>query len=228
MKRGVQSLGRNAGGLRSSGGREAAPWRRHSTVECSARLLWHGVLHLVSAPRHVVEHCIAAAAPCCWMPRRCRCRARPRPVSRRSHARTQQTASPRLLFPSPFFSSYFAARVPSRGVAQWLQGKPPGESRALRVRPARRPRLPPSLIAVTQPHSARAPTAPFTAPTFLVPCPLLSPPFAAVNVDAGTLGAWYYKAIRGAETGTKDFVAATQQDEKFTVAQFDVSMRVWC
>jgi acyl-CoA synthetase (AMP-forming)/AMP-acid ligase II len=42
-----------------------------------------------------------------------------------------------------------------------------------------------------------------------------------VNVDAGTLAAFYYKHVRQFETPTKDFVLAYGQDEKFTVEQFD-------
>lgn len=47
-------------------------------------------------------------------------------------------------------------------------------------------------------------------------------PPAAVDVNAGTLAAFYYKNLRQHELPTKDFLVASGQNEKFTVQKFDV------
>lgn len=44
---------------------------------------------------------------------------------------------------------------------------------------------------------------------------------AEVNADAGTVAAFYYKAVREFESPTKDCLAAPAQDEKFTHEVFD-------
>ncbi len=46
---------------------------------------------------------------------------------------------------------------------------------------------------------------------------------AAVDANAGTFAAFYYKNIREFDTPTKDHMVAFGQDEKFTVGGFDVS-----
>jgi hypothetical protein len=51
----------------------------------------------------------------------------------------------------------------------------------------------------------------------------MMPGCAAVDLEAGTVAAWYYKNIRGFDTPTKDAVVAPAQDIKLNVGDFDVS-----
>jgi hypothetical protein len=45
----------------------------------------------------------------------------------------------------------------------------------------------------------------------------MMPGCAAVDLEAGTVAAWYYKNIRGFDTPTKDAVVAPAQDIKLNV-----------
>jgi len=68
-------------------------------------------------------------------------------------------------------------------------------------------------------HSARAPHLALAAAAATLPAthhPPTSPARAGVNQDAGTLAAFYYRAVREFDVPTKDALAAPGQDEKFT------------
>lgn len=45
-----------------------------------------------------------------------------------------------------------------------------------------------------------------------------------MNPDAGTIAAFYYKAVRTYDLPHRDIYVAPQQDHKFTVEQFDVRL----
>lgn len=44
----------------------------------------------------------------------------------------------------------------------------------------------------------------------------------AINLDAGTVSALYYKAVRNYDLPLRDILVSPQQDAKLTVAEFDV------
>ncbi len=59
----------------------------------------------------------------------------------------------------------------------------------------------------------------------LLSLPRALPLSAAVDANAGTFAAFYYKNIREFDTPTKDHMVAFGQDEKFTVGAFDVGFQ---